>query len=64
MENTVVGVVGVDERFHLLEGPELAAYLAGVETAAPTAAPGGMAVDDETAAPATGAGADGGMHVE
>lgn len=50
-ENTVIGVVGADEAFHLLEGDEVAPFLvglAGVER--------GMAVEDEAAAAGAGGG--------
>lgn len=54
IENTVIGVVGADEKFHVLEGDEVAPFLvglAGVER--------GMAVEDDAAA-AAGAAAVGG----
>jgi 20S proteasome subunit alpha 6 len=68
--NTVIGVVGVGERFHLLEGDAVAPYLEAL-AGLPRPAPGaGMEVEDEAAAggaegaAAAAAGGDNAMQTE
>lgn len=62
IENTVIGVVGLGERFHLIEGEAVAPFLVGLP-AVETSAAGGAAsagagtADDEEATAAAGAAA-------
>ena len=64
VENTVIGVVGEGERFHILEGEAVAPFLLGLSA---VERPPAMEVEADAAAPAgagAGAGADDGMHAE
>jgi hypothetical protein len=45
MTNTSIGVVGVGERFHILEGAEVAPFIAGLGVAGPGS--GAMNVEEE-----------------
>ena len=59
MRNTVIGVVGKDEAFHIYEGEEVAIWIAGLGAAVA----GGTIVVEEEAEAAGGAGGAGGEEM-
>jgi 20S proteasome subunit alpha 6 len=47
LENTTIAVVGIGERFHILEGEEVAPFIAGLGAAAAPGAVGAAGEEEE-----------------